>query len=115
MRKFRIKVVGALLLCLYCIMGYAQAVAPRTTDISVTPFSAVTSETTDYIAVDLGLPSGVKWASFNVGASAPEETGGFFQWGEVEEGKGIQFEYSKYSLESNLTILEPADDAAHVQ
>ena len=115
MREFRIKVVGALLLCLYCIMGYAQAVAPRTTDISVTPFFVVTSETADYVAVDLGLPSGVKWASFNIGASAPEETGGFFQWGEVEEGKGIEFEYSKYSLESNLTILEPADDAAHVQ
>lgn len=33
-------------------------------------------------AVDLGLPSGVKWASCNVGASSPEEYGGYYAWGE---------------------------------
>ena len=36
-------------------------------------------------AIDLGLPSGTKWASWNVGASAPEEYGGFYAWGETEE------------------------------
>lgn len=35
-------------------------------------------------AVDLGLPSGLKWASFNVGASSPEESGDFYTWGGVE-------------------------------
>ena len=35
-------------------------------------------------AVDLGLPSGLKWASCNVGASAPEEYGDYFAWGETE-------------------------------
>ena len=29
-------------------------------------------------AVDLGLPSGLKWAKFNIGANAPEEHGGYF-------------------------------------
>ena len=29
-------------------------------------------------AVDLGLPSGTKWATCNVGASTPEEAGYFF-------------------------------------
>ena len=33
-------------------------------------------------AVDLGLS--VKWASFNIGASAPEEYGDYFAWGELE-------------------------------
>ena len=33
-------------------------------------------------AVDLGL--GVKWASFNVGATKPEEYGDYFAWGETE-------------------------------
>lgn len=33
--------------------------------------------------VDLGLPSGVLWASCNVGASAPEECGSYFAWGET--------------------------------
>ena len=34
--------------------------------------------------VDLGLPSGLKWATYNVGATAPEESGEYFAWGEVE-------------------------------
>ena len=36
-------------------------------------------------AIDLGLPSGTKWASWNVGASKPEEYGGYYAWGETEE------------------------------
>lgn len=36
-------------------------------------------------AIDLGLPSGTKWASCNVGATKPEEFGGYFAWGETEE------------------------------
>lgn len=36
-------------------------------------------------AIDLGLPSGIKWASCNVGASKPEEYGGHYSWGETEE------------------------------
>ena len=35
-------------------------------------------------AVDLGLPSGLKWASFNLGASSPEEYGDYYAWGETE-------------------------------
>lgn len=34
--------------------------------------------------VDLGLPSGLKWASFNLGATAPEEYGDYFAWGETQ-------------------------------
>jgi hypothetical protein len=33
--------------------------------------------------VDLGLPSGILWASCNVGASVPEESGSYFAWGET--------------------------------
>ena len=33
--------------------------------------------------VDLGLPSGLKWATCNVGASKPEEYGDYFAWGET--------------------------------
>lgn len=33
--------------------------------------------------VDLGLPSGLKWAAYNVGAQSPEEYGDYFAWGEV--------------------------------
>lgn len=37
------------------------------------------------IAVDLSLPSGTKWADRNVGASKPEDYGGYYAWGETEE------------------------------
>lgn len=33
--------------------------------------------------VDLGLPSGKKWATCNVGATSPEEYGDYFAWGET--------------------------------
>ncbi|MBQ6209986.1 MAG: hypothetical protein IJK42_09490 [Prevotella sp.] len=35
--------------------------------------------------IDLGLPSGTKWACCNVGATAPEQYGGYYAWGEVNE------------------------------
>ena len=47
-------------------------------------------------AVDLGLPSGTLWASCNVGATKPEEIGGYYAWGETEEKK--EYEWSNYSL-----------------
>ena len=34
--------------------------------------------------VDLGLPSGLKWATCNVGASLPSEYGNYYAWGEIE-------------------------------
>ena len=33
--------------------------------------------------VDLGLPSGLKWATCNVGATKPEEYGDYFAWGDT--------------------------------
>lgn len=33
--------------------------------------------------IDLGLPSGILWASHNVGATKPEEYGDYFAWGEI--------------------------------
>ena len=34
--------------------------------------------------IDLGLPSGTKWACCNVGATTPEDYGGYYSWGETE-------------------------------
>ena len=33
--------------------------------------------------VDLGLPSGLKWATYNVGATSAEQLGRLFKWGEI--------------------------------
>lgn len=83
-------------------------------------------------AVDLGLS--VKWASFNVGASSPDEYGAYYAWGETEPkdyyswetykwGKGSSNALTKYCNNSSYgycgftdskTVLDPEDDAAHV-
>ena len=41
--------------------------------------------------VDLGLPSGLKWATCNVGASLPEQYGDYYAWGEID----TKSEYTK--------------------
>ena len=44
-------------------------------------------------AIDLGLPSGTKWACCNVGASSPGESGGYYAWGETCEKEMYDWEY----------------------
>lgn len=54
-----------------------------------------------YTAVDLGLPSGTKWATFNVGASTPKDNGDAFSWGEIETKSRFKKEdYAYYSIHS---------------
>ena len=85
-------------------------------------------------AVDLGLPSGLKWASCNIGATTPEEYGDYYAWGETapkadyswatyKHAKGASNKLTKYcpdtnygynGLADNKTVLEPEDDAATV-
>ncbi|MBQ6202806.1 MAG: hypothetical protein IJK46_01770 [Prevotella sp.] len=45
--------------------------------------------------IDLGLPSGTKWACCNVGAQKPEDYGDFFAWGETSTKS--YFAYSNYT------------------
>ena len=83
-------------------------------------------------AVDLGLPSGIKWATCNVGATKPEEYGGYYAWGETEEKEDYSWEtykwcngsydsMTKYCTSSSSctvdykTVLDPEDDVAHVK
>ena len=46
--------------------------------------------------VDLGLPSGTLWATYNVGASSPYEKGQYFAWGEVEPREDFSWESYKF-------------------
>ena len=81
--------------------------------------------------VDLGLPSGTKWATMNVGASKPSDFGLYFQWGDVRGftkgqiggDKAFSWPDYKFSIDgssSNFSkyttageSLELADDAAN--
>ena len=53
--------------------------------------------------VDLGLPSGVKWATCNVGASSPEDYGDYFAWGETSPKVG-------YTWKNSVTYGEQMSD-----
>lgn len=53
-----------------------------------------TKESTPAQEVDLGLS--VKWASWNVGASSPEQYGGYYAWGEIEEKRNYDLDTYKY-------------------
>lgn len=69
--------------------------------------------------VDLGLPSGTKWATCNVGAATAEEFGYYFNWGEVvssiyssDWGYYKYKGWTKYNKTDGLTVLEAIDDPA---
>lgn len=92
-----------------------------------------------YEAIDLGLPSGTKWAAQNVGARKPSDAGFYFQWGDTSgyttdqvgtgegqkkfasdwsdykwylSGSGYGVNFTKYTTKG--ASLELEDDAAHV-
>ena len=52
--------------------------------------------------IDLGLPSGTIWACCNVGASAPEEYGNYYSWGETETKSTYYWSNYIYSDGSGL-------------
>lgn len=89
----------------------------------------VSGNISGYDFVDLGLPNGVKWATYNVGATKPEEYGNHFAWGETEPKEEYYWETYKWYDSDSRTItkycysssdgnvdyrqtLEDADDAA---
>ena len=81
--------------------------------------------------VDLGLPSGTLWATMNVGADKPSDSGLYFQWGDTkgytkeQVGKDKQFNWANYKWSVNGSssnfskyatkgaTLELEDDAAN--
>ena len=99
-----------------------------------------TAEEVEY--VDLGLPSGLKWAACNLGATSPEQPGDYYAWGETEpkerydwdsykQSKSVTnadgtsyYNLTKYCTDAEKgldgftdgkTQLEPVDDAATVK
>ena len=83
------------------------------------------------------MPSQLKWAKCNIGANSEEEAGLYFQWGDTQgytaeqvgDGEGLKAfdwadykfsidgsssNFSKYNASDSKTVLDPEDDAAHV-
>ncbi len=51
----------------------------------------------DVEAVDLGLPSGLKWASCNIGANKPEDYGNYYAWDELTPKDNYSWSTYKYA------------------
>ena len=119
MRRIILLVVAAVGLLSACAQELTN------TDCSESVVEALEPE-----AVDLGLS--VKWASWNVGAYAPEVYGDYYAWGETETKSeynwstykwcnGSYKNLTKYITDSsfgivdNKTVLDPDDDVAHVK
>lgn len=74
-------------------------------------------------AIDLGLPSGTKWASWNVGATKPEEFGDYYAWGETKTKNVFRYTQEDYRYYKNTReyviigddISRTEYDVAHVK
>ena len=65
--------------------------------------------------IDLGLPSGTKWACCNVGADKPEFYGGYYAWGETEEKSYYYWETYIHCDGSFSTCHDLGSDIAGTQ
>ena len=110
--------------------GVVTAVAAGTTTITATTVDGDKTATCEVTvlplpeAVDLGLS--VKWATFNIGANAPEDYGDYYAWGETETKSTYDWSnyfdttdggntFTKYNNNGGKTTLELSDDVAHVK
>lgn len=73
-------------------------------------------------SIELGLPSGTKWANMNIGASTQEEFGHHFAWGELNEKDNYTWDtYAHYDKSNGLCqnigicISGTNYDVAHVK
>ena len=116
----------------YYVRAYArnsQGVAYGEEISFMTEEGASTGIENGYSWINLGLS--VKWATYNVGATNPEDYGDYFAWGETEPKEeynwstykwcdGSKYTMTKYNNDSsygtvdNKKELELEDDAAHV-
>ena len=70
--------------------------------------------------IDLGLPSGTKWACCNEGADKPETYGSYYAWGETEKKKVYDKSTYKFYQNGNYVnigsdISGTEHDVAHVK
>lgn len=79
-------------------------------------------ETMEY--VDLGLPSGIKWAKCDLGGTSPEKYGDKYSWGETWTKINYDYyyftdivegQYTKYDSRDKRFFLEKEDDVAYLR
>lgn len=97
-------------------------VAKKIKELELNAGVGVPKETMEY--VDLGLPSGMKWAKCDLGASSPEHFGSSYSWGETWTKIGtenyyftdiVKGQYTKYDSRDKRYFLEKEDDVAYLR
>ena len=86
------KKISILLITLGCLLGLNMSLSAQSTGTE-----------NGHEWVDLGLPSGLKWATCNVGAKTPEQSGNYYAWGETKPK-------DSYYQSNSLTYGKDIDD-----
>ena len=63
--------------------------------------------------VDLGLPSGLLWATCNIGADNPEDYGDYFAWGETQPKTTYDWSTYQYCMGSNSTLTKYCNNSSY--
>ena len=95
------------------LSGYSNSASNNPSNTNI---NGLTGAINGHEYVDLGLPSGLKWATCNVGASSPEDYGNYYAWGEIVT-KG---QYKEGNCETNNQKIDdisgnPQYDIAHLK
>ena len=97
-------------------------IAKKIKELELNAGVGVPKETMEY--VDLGLPSGIKWAKCDLGASSPEIYGDEYSWGETWTKWSndyyyftdiVEGQYTKYDSRDKRFFLEKEDDVAYLR
>ena len=91
----------------YDVDKVKQVYYESTTDQGVT----VSGKEGIYTYVDLGLESGTKWATCNVGATKPTEYGDYFAWGETKPKEDYSWETYKWCKGSSSSMTKYCTDS----
>lgn len=98
-------------------------VAKKLKELELNAGVGVPKETMEY--VDLGLPSGIKWAKCDLGETSPEKYGDGYGWGETWTKTSWEYyyyftdivagQYTKYDSRDKRFFLEKEDDVAYLR
>ena len=78
------------------VVNYNRVILNTTTD----------NVTIDYSYVDLGLPSGLKWATRNIGATSETDYGDYFMWGSTTPNTASQCNWTNAPFNNGSSSLD---------
>ena len=97
-------------------------VAKKIKELELNAGVGIPKETMEY--VDLGLPSGIKWAKCDLGGTSPEKYGDDYSWGETWTKNWYDYyyftdivegQYTKYDSRDKRFFLDKEDDVAYLR